>query len=899
MIKDKKLIGVCLTRVQDTTRSKYINQLHKLVRKEGYKLIVFNSLVDFYNNDTLDKGAKAIYDVINYDVLDALVIYSNSFYNLAIVENMVSKAKQRGVPVIVLNEIREGCFSIVRDYKEAYKELIHHVIRKHGARDICFMACRKDRLSTDKRFACFQEAMEENFLTVEPDKVLFGEYWGQPAKQAIIDYLASGRKVPDAVICANDSMAIAVCEELLEHGYRVPEDVIVTGFDGIPFVEYNKPRLTTCDENVLGMAELTMKAVEMALTEGKKEGVLNNKFKLQISESCGCESLTQMYYRDAAIDLFQVVDAIEVHEEKMYNWIDCMLEIKDMNQLYQNLEGCIDKEAFVCLNTDFLAFAMGSAEENRMKAEAYVVIASKENHNTNIGDKMNRSEMVPDLDEWLLDDTLYVLSTIYVQGEECGFYALKTDDILRSRHRIKRVVRVINVACDVIVNHMRQQYLMRRVENASLINSVTKLPNLRGSMRWFEEFAAKEERHNKTIVVSVYGWTKYTYVYENYGIASAEEALCFVAEALKISNTKNSFVGHIAEDTFLVVNYPEETENVGDIINNATSVFFSVMGGYNNNSEKEYIVEVNCGCTVVNSGWDGALESYIKVANSEMYMNRLRYGQGLVEREEKVTKNNYKTFELLMERNLFKYHYQPIVNAKNGEIYAYEALMRTEAGIGMRPLEILDTAKEYGRLYDIEKATMFNILERYTKEKDKFHGCKIFINTIPGHFLKGEDLDRFVDNYSGYMNNVVLELTEDNTVSDEELRNVRRLYGEEVGQQIAIDDYGTGHSNIVNLIRYEPQVIKVDRFLITDIDKDLNKQMFVQSTIDFARINHIMVLAEGVETSEELQMVIALGVDFIQGYYTGKPVAEPILEIAEDIRKEIIRCNALHEKQTT
>ena len=94
-------------------------------------------------------------------------------------------------------------------------------------------------------------------------------------------------------------------------------------------------------------------------------------------------------------------------------------------------------------------------------------------------------------------------------------------------------------------------------------------------------------------------------------------------------------------------------------------------------------------------------------------------------------------------------------------------------------------------------------------------------------------------------------------------------------------------------MRYAPQLIKIDRFLITDIHKDVNKQMFVRTTVEFAKMNNIKVLAEGVETSNEMRMVIDFGVDYIQGYYTGKPSTEIIPEIAKDIRKEIIEANPL------
>lgn len=111
--------------------------------------------------------------------------------------------------------------------------------------------------------------------------------------------------------------------------------------------------------------------------------------------------------------------------------------------------------------------------------------------------------------------------------------------------------------------------------------------------------------------------------------------------------------------------------------------------------------------------------------------------------------------------------------------------------------------------------------------------------------------------------------------------------------QFAVDDYGTGYSNIVNLLRYKPNVIKIDRYLITEIQDDVNKQMFVKNTVEFAEQNNIQCLAEGVETKEELKAVISYGVDLIQGYYTAMPSEQVIREIDPKIVKEILEANQI------
>ncbi|MGN1100567.1 MAG: EAL domain-containing protein, partial [Huintestinicola sp.] len=107
--------------------------------------------------------------------------------------------------------------------------------------------------------------------------------------------------------------------------------------------------------------------------------------------------------------------------------------------------------------------------------------------------------------------------------------------------------------------------------------------------------------------------------------------------------------------------------------------------------------------------------------------------------------------------------------------------------------------------------------------------------------------------------------------------------------KIAIDDYGTGYSNISNLLTFMPHCVKIDRSLIMNIQDDKRKQHFTRNIIEYGHDNNFKVLAEGVETSEELATVISMGVDLIQGYYTAKPSFELVEEIAPDVSEEIVR----------
>lgn len=903
MIGGKQVIGVCMTKMHWSSRLSFLGALKCCAQKAGFKLMVFNSFVDFFKRDASDQGAQSIYDMVNLDVVDVLVLFDECFMNKDVLTAIIDKAHARNTPVIVLDAKYENCFSILSDYDQVYTDMMVHVIREHHRTNTYYLAgFPQGDPTSERRIACYQKALEMCGLPFSQEQVGYGEYWSDPAKWAVQRLVDSGKPMPGAIFCGNDYMAIAVCEKLQECGLRVPEDVVVTGFDGTEAARYSIPQITTCAQDMQLLAGQCVETVQAAL-QGAAPFEVMNAFRPVYTASCGCRGLDHEDFRKASAELHGIVDAVQTHEDFMYAWMNRMFDIKDMNGLYSALTNSILEDSYVCLNSDIIPMVMeGRANRETPFTEQMIVLSSRYTRQERTKETaLQLKDMVPCLEDWAGDDSVYIVNAVYVGELVVGYYAYRTDDVVNNLHKLKRIVNTVNLAFRVAMNYFRQAKLRTSVEKAALTNSVTELPNLKGSIGWFNQFATPQNRQN-TLCVSVYGLPKYTYIQENYGIHAAEGAVSFVAEALKLANTENCFIGHIAEDEFIVINYFESREDLADVISNtinrATGVFFNLVEDYNKGADREYYVEVNCGCTTVDPGWEASLESFIKFAKGEMYMNRLKSGMGAAVKEVASPGEYYKAFELLIEKNLFSYHFQPIVNAKNGQIYGYEALMRTDKSIGMNPLEVLNTAREYNRLYEIEKATMFNIMQHYAAQKEKFGGKKVFINTIPGYFLNAQDMAQLTQLHGSYMDRFVFELTEQNTVSDDELNAIRRFSGDDKkSTRIAIDDYGTGHSNMANLLRYAPRIIKIDRFLIENIHRNQNKQLFVRSTVEFAKLNNILVLAEGVETSNELHTVIDLGVDLLQGFYLAKPRPEPIPAIPDEIYQEILYANPLYGQE--
>ncbi len=250
----------------------------------------------------------------------------------------------------------------------------------------------------------------------------------------------------------------------------------------------------------------------------------------------------------------------------------------------------------------------------------------------------------------------------------------------------------------------------------------------------------------------------------------------------------------------------------------------------------------------------------------------------------------------IIEDNLFEYHMQPIVNAKTGVVYGYEALMRTTGNKYLNPFQMLEIAKKQKRMYDIEKMTFFNVMKILAENIDMFKDKKLFINSIPNHMLNDDDFEKLYNIYGGLMDKVVIEITEQAELTNGFLETINSRKNKS-GFEIAFDDYGTGYANTANLIRCNPEYIKIDRSLITNIDTDPKRRQLVAAVVGFADENGIKTLAEGIETFSELSTVINIGVDLIQGYYTSRPKPFILYEISSDVRDEIVNVNASRSEE--
>lgn len=244
--------------------------------------------------------------------------------------------------------------------------------------------------------------------------------------------------------------------------------------------------------------------------------------------------------------------------------------------------------------------------------------------------------------------------------------------------------------------------------------------------------------------------------------------------------------------------------------------------------------------------------------DSESYLQK----SNLFEKQEKLN--------LLIDEKLIRFAFQPIVDLSDGSIFGYEALMRPLADGFSSPLEILRLAESQSKLHQIERLTFELILDWLDSNMDDLKGAKIFFNTLSSHFLEESEILSIHPNASELCKHMVFEVLE-NAVEESYFPSMIASFRKRFSCLMAIDDYGCGYSNDFRLISLNPDIVKIDRFFIKDVHRNSDKHYLLSNIISFCSSKGMAVLAEGVETFEELEKVIELGFDYAQGYYFAKP----------------------------
>ena len=242
-----------------------------------------------------------------------------------------------------------------------------------------------------------------------------------------------------------------------------------------------------------------------------------------------------------------------------------------------------------------------------------------------------------------------------------------------------------------------------------------------------------------------------------------------------------------------------------------------------------------------------------------------------VNEEAKQNLKMIRTVKIALENYNIISYFQPIINNRTKEIEKYESLVRLidEKGEIISPFSFLDISKQanyYNKITERVLENSFKILQKVRTE------LSINLSAIDIERKQiREKIFNLLDENIDDAPRIVFELLEDENIKDFTLIENFIKEVKTRGVKIAIDDFGSGYSNFERLLKFEPDILKIDGSLIKNIEKDIYSKNIVETVVLFAQRQKIKTVAEYVENETIFNILNNMGVDYSQGYYFGKP----------------------------
>ncbi|MBE5827607.1 MAG: GGDEF domain-containing protein [Butyrivibrio sp.] len=622
----RKLIAFMGGMIDEEKNCYFIHAMEEECRKNGYLMIVFGFSETTFSDQDRNNCEMKLIQMAGFLDLKAIIMHLEFIKNDYLIEAFRNLAREKGIPLIAMERTTEGCLNISMRYKNGFADMVRHVIEVHKCRKINMMAGLKGDHFSEDRIDSYRQVLKENDIPVEEKRIGYGDFWDRPARAATRQFLEDG-DVPEAIVCANDNMAIAVSDELQRLGYKVPEDVIVTGFDGVRKCLFKMPSISTVEPDYKKEAVRVIEMIKANEEKPMAEGSEKVDFLLKLRESCGCNRSWDTLSSENIRNLSEYYDDVNWAVTSVNSLFSQAAVLENLTELSRSIEETLwlwkRDFQFAAVYSDLLRDEI----EDLGPGKYTPFFCYRDGTASGIGQPYDEGVFLPDFKSLVENSNIYVMIVkLLHSGNRIFGYMVEGAENTNDRdvRRCEEFGMFISSAISIVAANKNLIKMHREIAEASLKDYLTGIFNRRGFFNELDRIITMAPSRGMYLTVFSIDMDGLKHINDDYGHSDGDFAIQCMAEAIRHVASRNGISARYGGDEFACAMITDKPIYLSsDTFRDRIACYLSRRKDV---LEKEYEITASVGSAMALIEDDLDIEKLIKEADDAMYLDKRQKG---------------------------------------------------------------------------------------------------------------------------------------------------------------------------------------------------------------------------------------------------------------------------------
>lgn len=596
---------------------------------EEVSLYIFNSSGDWSRDGDYNVGEYNIYRLPDLNDFDGIIVDLNNIRYPDVRDYVVEAVKKTGKPVIsVANEIEDFYYAGIDNYA-AMREIIEHLHKEHNCQKFWLMMGPEDNYENRMRTQALTDYMKECGIPYDDTDIYYESYEYTCGVNGFNKLSEIHDSMPDAIICANDNIAVGVCEAAVKNGYQVPRDFCVTGFDDFDKASYYSPQLTTVSHV---REEVGYACMELFLKLWAGEQVPRfsyTKHECVFRQSCGCGSAVatdqQAHLKEQILygietDAFdEQILALEYEllqcksVQEMPQWIPKCIPALKCDAMYLVVDEHMDDfrrqqdyfDRYLIENEEFCV--QGYPEKMRIEF-AY--------ENGQIVDAQGKMiETLFPMFEAKESGTDVLFMPLHFRQHTVGYLVIRNAVYLMEKQYLSQIVNVLTSAMENLHKKEKLAYLNQVLSDLYVKDAMTGLYNRLGYRKLACTLFERKKKENENLSIVFIDMDRLKYINDQFGHIHGDWAIKTIGNAILHHCPETGIPVRNGGDEFLVMLEAADKKVAAEMIQKIRDEITEKA----EMMKVPFPLSISAGCIVTDMECDKTLDDYVREADEVMY----------------------------------------------------------------------------------------------------------------------------------------------------------------------------------------------------------------------------------------------------------------------------------------